>query len=209
MSEHRPGAVGIEFVVGDLLALVDELDLARPHVMGFSFGAEVALDVELTHPGTCRSLVLLSPGLGIRSRASPPVSASSPPGPTRSGDYTSETHGEDHWLEVMLELCQRAAVRPKADLARVAAIRCPVLLMAGSQDDPRRIRQAQVMEEHHHRSQLAVVDGAAHAVHKSHPGRGGSDHSRFSGPAILPALRLHRPERRRHAQRTESEEAAS
>ena len=59
--------------------------------------------------------------------------------------------------------------RPKADLAQIAAIRCPVLLVAGSEDDPRRIRQAQVMEEHHERSQLVVVDGAAHPVHKSHP----------------------------------------
>ncbi len=35
MSEHRPGTVGIDYVVSDLLALVDELDLGRPHVMGF------------------------------------------------------------------------------------------------------------------------------------------------------------------------------
>ena len=169
MSEHRPGAVGIEYVVGDLLALVDELDLGRPHVMGFSFGAEVALDLELTHPGTCRSLVLLSPGLGDPKSSVPTRERLVATWPDSLRRLHADKHGEDHWLEVMLELCQRAAVRPKADLAQIATIRCPVLLVAGSEDDPRRIRQAQVMEEHHGRSQLVVVDGATHAVHKSQP----------------------------------------
>ena len=169
MSEHRPGAVGIDHVIGDLLALVHELRLGRPSVMGFSFGAEVALDLELTHPGSCRSLILLSPGLGDPKSSVPTRERLLASWPDSLRRLHAERHGEDHWLEVMLELCQRAALRPKADLAQIAAIRCPVLLVAGSEDDPRRIRQAQVMEAHHERSHLVVVDGAAHAVHKSHP----------------------------------------
>jgi pimeloyl-ACP methyl ester carboxylesterase len=168
MSEHRPGAVGIEYVIGDLLALVNELDLGRPHVMGFSFGAEVALDLELTNPGICRSLVLLSPGLGDPKSSVPTRERLVATWPDSLRRLHADQHGEDHWLEVMLELCQRAALRPKADLAHIAAIRCPMQLVVGSEDDPRRIRQAQVMAEHHERSQLVVVDGAAHAVHKSH-----------------------------------------
>jgi pimeloyl-ACP methyl ester carboxylesterase len=168
MSEHRPGAVGIEYVIGDLLALVNELDLGRPHVMGFSFGAEVALDLELTNPGICRSLVLLSPGLGDPKSSVPTRERLVATWPDSLRRLHADQHGEDHWLEVMLELCQRAALRPKADLAHIAAIRCPMQLVVGSGDDPRRIRQAQVMAEHHERSQLVVVDGAAHAVHKSH-----------------------------------------
>ena len=116
MSEHRPGAVGIEYVVGDLLALVDELDVEVPHVMGFSFGAEVALDLELTHPGSCRSLVLLSPGLGDPKSSVPTRERLLATWPDSLRRLHTDTHGEDHWLEVMLELCQRAAVRPKADL---------------------------------------------------------------------------------------------
>ena len=109
MSEHRPGAVGIEYVVGDLLALVDELDLGRPHVMGFSFGAEVALDLELTHPGTCRSLILLSPGLGDPKSSVPTRERLVATWPDSLRRLHADKHGEDHWLEVMLELCRRAA----------------------------------------------------------------------------------------------------
>jgi len=80
-----------------------------------------------------------------------------------------ERHGEDHWLDVMLELCERAAQRPKADLDALAAIECPILLVAGGNDDPRRIRQARLMEEAHPDCRLVVIDGARHAVHKDHP----------------------------------------
>jgi pimeloyl-ACP methyl ester carboxylesterase len=66
----------------------------------------------------------------------------------------------------MVELCDRAARRPKADPDALAAIACPILLIVGSEDDPRRIRQARVFEEAHSRCRLVVVEGAGHAVHK-------------------------------------------
>jgi pimeloyl-ACP methyl ester carboxylesterase len=168
-SDHQAGAVGIEFVIDDLRALIAARELGRPHVMGFSFGAEVALDLELTRPGTCRSLILLSPGLGDPKSSVPSRERLEATWPRSLRQLHEERHGEDHWLEVMLELCARAAVRPKADLNEIAGIACPVLLVAGSKDDPRRIRQARVMEEHHRLSQLVVIEEAAHAVHKARP----------------------------------------
>ena len=168
-SDHRPGAVGIEFVNRDLLALIKETRLDRPHLMGFSFGAEVVLDLELNHPGTCRSLILLSPGLGDPKSSVPSRERLEASWPGSLRQLHAEKHGENHWLEVMLELCERAASRPKADLGEIAAISCPVLLVVGSKDDPRRIRQARVMEEHHDLSRLVVIEGAAHAVHKARP----------------------------------------
>ena len=68
----------------------------------------------------------------------------------------------------MLELCDRAAKRPKADLNAIGRIGCPVLLVLGSEDDPRRLRQAEVMRGAHDRTQIVVVEGGRHAVHKDH-----------------------------------------
>jgi 3-oxoadipate enol-lactonase len=168
-SEHRAGQMGIEFVNGDLLALIDHAHLGRPHVVAFSFGAEAALDLELTHPGTCRSLVLLSPGLGDPKSSLPSRAQLTAGWPRTLRHLHAEHHGEEHWLDVMLELCERAAQRPKADLDALASIACPILLIAGSNDDPRRIRQARVMEEAHPGCRLVVIDGARHAVHKDRP----------------------------------------
>jgi 3-oxoadipate enol-lactonase len=184
-SDHRGGETSIERVDDDLLALIDlecqrrperpgsgeprSGEPERPHLLAFSFGAEAALALELTRPGTSASLVLLSPGLGD-PKSSVPTPAQLEAGWPRSlRRLHTEHHGEGHWLELMIELCERAARRPKADLAAVAAIACPVLLVVGLDDDPRRLRQARVMAGAHPRCRLVEIAHARHAVHKDRP----------------------------------------
>jgi pimeloyl-ACP methyl ester carboxylesterase len=165
-SDHRAGEISIELVNGDLLALIEHERVAHPHVVGFSFGSEVALDLELTNPGTCASLVLLSPGLGDPKSSVPTREQLSAGWPKPLRRLHVDRHGEDHWLELMVELCERAGRRPKADLGAVAKIACPILLVVGDHDDPRRIRQADLLVETHPRCTLVTVEGGRHAVHK-------------------------------------------
>jgi pimeloyl-ACP methyl ester carboxylesterase len=80
-----------------------------------------------------------------------------------------ERHGDDQWLGIMTELCERAAVRPMADLATLAAIACPILVVIGTHDDPRRVRQAHQLRETNDRCELVPLDGAGHAVHRERP----------------------------------------
>jgi pimeloyl-ACP methyl ester carboxylesterase len=47
----------------DLLALLDELQIARATIVGLSMGATIALDFALTHPARVDRLVLISPGI--------------------------------------------------------------------------------------------------------------------------------------------------
>ena len=167
-SDYRAGDMSIEAVNADLLGLIAHEHLEPPHVLAFSFGAEAALDLELVYPGTAASLILVSPGLGD-PKSSVPTRAqleSRWPGTLRA--LHTERHGQDHWLHVMLELCDRAARRPKADLGAIGRIGCPVLLVLGSDDDPRRRHQAEVMRAAHDRTEIVVVEGGRHAVHKDH-----------------------------------------
>lgn len=168
-SEYRAGEMSIEAVNGDLVALIAHEDLEPPHVLAFSFGAEAALELELTYPGTAASLVLLSPGLGDPKSSVPTRSQLEQGWPRSLRALHAERHGDDHWLDVMLELCERAAVRPKADLEAIGGIACPILLVLGSEDDPRRLRQAEVMRDAHARTQVVTVEGGRHAVHKDFP----------------------------------------
>ena len=168
-SDYRAGEMSIEAVNRDLLALIAHEALESPHVLAFSFGAEAALDLELTHPGTAASLVLLSPGLGDPKSSVPTRSQLEQRWPRTLRALHAERHGDDHWLHVMLELCERAAGRPKADLEAIGEIACPILLVLGSEDDPRRLRQAEVMRDAHARTEIMVVEGGRHAVHKDRP----------------------------------------
>ena len=63
-SEFRATATTGDAVRADLRYLIDHLEMGRPHIVGFSYGAEIALTLELDNPGTARSLVLISPGTG-------------------------------------------------------------------------------------------------------------------------------------------------
>jgi pimeloyl-ACP methyl ester carboxylesterase len=169
-SDHRAGAISIEEIDEDLLELVAHERVGPTHLLGFSFGAEVVLDLELRYPGTARSLLLLSPGLGDPKSSVPSRARLEAVWPDSLRRLHRERHGEDHWLGLMLEICDRAALRPKANVDELAAIACPILAVVGSKDDPRRIRQTRVLEESHPRCRVVVVEGAIHAVHKERPG---------------------------------------
>jgi pimeloyl-ACP methyl ester carboxylesterase len=168
-SDYRAGEVSIELVNGDLLELIDHEQATRPHVVGFSFGSEVVLDLELTNPGTCASLVLISPGLADPKNSVPTREQLTAGWPKTLRRLHVDRHGEDHWLELMVELCERAGRRPKADLGALADIACPILLVVGDQDDPRRVRQADLMVQSHPCCTLATIEGGRHAVHKDRP----------------------------------------
>lgn len=167
-SDHQAGEMSIEAVNADLLALIAHEELEPPHVLAFSFGAEAALDLELVYPGTAASLILVSPGLGDPKSSVPTRAQLESRWPGKLRALHAERHGQDHWLDVMLELCDRAARRPKADLHAIGSISCPLLLVLGSEDDPRRLRQAEIMRDAHDRTEIVVVEGGRHAVHKDH-----------------------------------------
>ena len=169
-SDYRASEMSIDAVDRDLIELISRAEqLEPPHVLAFSFGAEAALELKLTYRGTASSLILLSPGLGDPKSSVPTPAQLEAGWPRTLRALHAERHGEAHWLDIMLELCERAATRPKADLHAIAQIRCPVLLVLGDEDDPRRLRQAEVMRDAHDRTEIVVIEGGRHAVHKDRP----------------------------------------
>jgi pimeloyl-ACP methyl ester carboxylesterase len=59
-SSDPPEDFGIAGYADVLAAVIDSLDLGRPHVAGLSFGGAVALELSRRHPGVASSLVLVS-----------------------------------------------------------------------------------------------------------------------------------------------------
>ena len=167
-SDHRPGSLTMDELGEDLQALITHESLDRPHLVAFSFGAELALSLELRQPGTAATLVLISPGLGHPSTSVPTREqlVAAWPRPLRS---LHVRHGEDHWLDLMLELCAHAAAMPELSPEALATIDCPILLILGSNDDRRRRRQARTFEEANGRCTLVEVPDAGHAAHKQRP----------------------------------------
>jgi pimeloyl-ACP methyl ester carboxylesterase len=169
-SDFRPQAAGGEAMVADLLALIGHLGLARPHIVGFSYGSEIALMLELAAPGTARSLALVSPGTGRSADyRMPSLAYLHRVWPHSLRHLHAARHGPEHWRVLVALLQQDSARRPELAPGVLARVGCPVLLLAGERDEPARRRQARRFAEVNPRAGYAQVKGAAHAAHLERP----------------------------------------
>jgi pimeloyl-ACP methyl ester carboxylesterase len=64
-SDRTTGPVTVADQAGDLLALLEARGIGRAHLVGHSFGANVALEAALTAPERVATLALLEPLLGF------------------------------------------------------------------------------------------------------------------------------------------------
>lgn len=173
-SEHRSGQLSLELIEADLCRLIDAEGLDRPHIMGFSFGSEVALRLVLDHPGMARSLVLVSPGLGtVKQGAAAKAEVPSrelleKSWPRHLRGLHTEGHGPDHWIDIMQDMWVRHAERALVPLESLKSLNVPVLLICGSRDDPRRIKQAHLFAEAAPVATYVEIPDGRHAVHHDH-----------------------------------------
>ena len=58
-SERGDGEMTVASLAADAFALIDALELERPHVLGYSLGSAIAQELALAHPDRVASLVLL------------------------------------------------------------------------------------------------------------------------------------------------------
>jgi pimeloyl-ACP methyl ester carboxylesterase len=64
---HDPDAYAPALRVGDVTAVLDQLEIGHAHFLGYSYGGRVGLELALLHPGRVRSLVI--GGAGPNGRA--------------------------------------------------------------------------------------------------------------------------------------------
>ena len=170
LSDFRAGGFGRAAITADLLALIRHAEAGRPHVVGFSYGAEVVLRMELEAPGTARSLILISPGTGRPADYRvPSISFLHRTWPRTLQRLHEARHGPDHWRQLVTLLQQDSARDPELPPEALAGVGCPVLLLAGDHDEPVRRRQGRRFAQVNPRAMYVEIAGAAHAVHLERP----------------------------------------
>jgi pimeloyl-ACP methyl ester carboxylesterase len=161
-----------EEICADLLHLVDRLELDKPHIVGFSYGSEIALMLELLRPGTARSLVLISPGTGRPSDYRVPrLEYLQRSWPFALRRLHESHHGPEHWRVLVTALHEDSVSRPELSPETLAGIGCPVLLLAGDRDEPTRQAQGRRFAQVQAQARYVEIGGAAHAAHQECPGR--------------------------------------
>jgi pimeloyl-ACP methyl ester carboxylesterase len=141
----------------DLAGLMDRLGIVSAHILGFSDGANVAMLFALAYPGRVRSIVLNGGNLcpeGLTEQTRREIAE----------EYDQALAAHD---EARLELLRLMIDEPHIDLAQLAQLDMPALVVAGTDD---------MIEESHTRliaesipgAQLAFVEGT-HFVAAENP----------------------------------------
>lgn len=153
-------------ICADLGHLITHLGLHNPHIVGFSYGAEIALMLELSTPGSARSLVLVSPGTGRPSDYRVPrLENLYRTWPFALRRLHETHHGPEHWRQLVTALHVDSVARSEFSEQALAGVGCPVLMVAGAHDESIRRKQGRRFAEVNALARYVELDGAAHAVH--------------------------------------------
>jgi pimeloyl-ACP methyl ester carboxylesterase len=140
---HDPAAYGREAMAGDVMALIDHLDLGRVDLLGYSMGAHLSLTVAADHPGRIANLILGGVGARMLTGEALGPAGMTLPEAMRAADPSAitdpilkgfrqfaENQGEDR---LALAACAegRGAGSVADDLARLIA---PTVVIAGDRD---------------------------------------------------------------------------
>lgn len=156
---------------GDVVALLDELDIDRAHVIGHSMGAGTALELAVSHPDRVLSLVPISgsvrPDGGHPDLADPALFETSTRMPTAQdfadmGEaYARLSPHPERFEELPMRTMTTATSWSGWTDEQLAAITAPTLIVLGDHDFTTTAHGA-VMQDLIPGSQLAILPGTTH-----------------------------------------------
>lgn len=190
-SPYRPGRHSDR---ADLKALVDELGVERPNLVGLSMGADIAIDFALAYPGVAASLAITPSGIpgtpdpawmeagwqamesAINAgdyRAAREVVMSFPPmrslerNPTARGRVVAMMD-QHPWRDWATKWAEYDWLEPPA-WGRLEELRLPVLVVSGDLDDESYLADGEAVVARVPRARMQVIKGAGHMVNLEAP----------------------------------------
>jgi pimeloyl-ACP methyl ester carboxylesterase len=170
-----PGAFTYEAMAADTAAFLEALGVPGPvHLVGWSDGANVALQLAFERPDLVRSVVAI--GVNVRPEGLHPAFVATmegdmagPEGAALAGLYgTQSPDGIEHWPVVVAKTIEMWRTGPSLSWSDCARITCPVLVLAGD-DDCITYEHTTGLFEALPAGQLAVVPGTSHLVQREKP----------------------------------------
>ena len=185
-SDAPPGPYTLEEMAADLFGLLDSLGVAETHFVGVSMGGLIGMTAALADPRRIRSLVLCDTtacyGPGVRPMWEDRIRVAESEGMT--ADLVERTMAI--WFTPAFRAERRQAVERIASMlratdprgyaaairaigfvdltARIAAIRCPALVVVGERDPGTPPAMARVIHECIAGSELLEIPGAMHCA---------------------------------------------
>ncbi|NKR64785.1 alpha/beta fold hydrolase [Rhodococcus hoagii] len=177
---HEASSYAMDLVVGDILAVLDDLGHDRAHYLGYSFGGRVGLSLATAAPERLRTLI-------VGGGSSRPQAGSFDklffPGCIDVLDHEGMTAFLDKWnahrpwpldpatraafdandTRALVAYLRRSEEEPGVPDTSLQALDVPTLLFVGSEDQPR-LSDTKRLAELIPGSRLAVIPGFDHAT---------------------------------------------
>jgi len=152
---------------GDLLALVEDLELKQPHLVGFSMGSHTVLRAVLAQPDLPASVTFIGYSSGRPPEYPQPAGDVLPPGDWPVALRRAQAHhGEDHWRALYTELSNDWMREAEHSAEDLRAITCPVLVVLGAGEPEFKHRQARDLAAALPHARVESIAGADHPVHQ-------------------------------------------
>lgn len=163
------GAITYSIMADDTIAFIEALELGPAHVIGFSDGGAVALLLAMRSPDLVRKLVMIgqwanSGGAAPETRAMMESLSADVLPPMLKALYAAVSpDGPDHFDAVFEKLKPSWLGGDDVELAELAKVRAPTLVLLGDRD-MLTVEHAAAMQRALPDGQLAVVPGARHSL---------------------------------------------
>jgi 3-oxoadipate enol-lactonase len=184
LSDKPDEPMSMTTFVDDTMALLDALGVGASHIYGQSFGGMVAQETALTHPRRVRSLVLAATHAGP-GRASKAGRSGHVPKDKPYLALYSERFAHDHPDHVAEDILvgsqnpqpahagkrQWEAMQGWDAWDRISAIRCPTLILQGTEDRLVSVENARRLSALIPGANLVLLEGAGHLYHSEQADR--------------------------------------
>ncbi|NQX14237.1 alpha/beta fold hydrolase [Microbacteriaceae bacterium VKM Ac-2855] len=142
--------------------LLAELGVADAHVLGWSDGSIVGMQLALRHPALVRTLVFGAAPFHLDGWRDGVLDGEAP---EFMGDAYAEVSpdGREHWPEVLRKSAELHRAEPRLTVEELAALQLPVLVVSGD-DDEVRFEHLIALYEALPAGELAIIPRATHAA---------------------------------------------
>jgi pimeloyl-ACP methyl ester carboxylesterase len=159
----------------DTIALIEGMRLDAPHVVGFSDGAIVALEVACMRPELVSKVVAIGPNVSVSGLTEEALEWLADVTPDTWPEEPARMHrslspdGPGHWPVFAQKVIDMLRREPEIPLAELAAIRAPTLVVGADRDLIRLEHLVEIFRAIPG-AQLCIIPGASHELTVEVPG---------------------------------------
>lgn len=162
----------IGLFAANLLDFIQQNQLVKPLVFGYSMGGYVALKVESMHPNTFEKIVTLGTKFDWTPESSakevkmlnPELIEEKVP---RFAESLASLHGTENWKAVMHRTAQmmlQLGEEPALSFPSISTISIPVVLLRGSEDKMVSSEETEAVQAHLAQSMYAELENTVHPI---------------------------------------------